>query len=546
MRIAVMTLMMLALTAGRLYGSDTDQPPPPPDQEQPEVLTSGPVHEAFAEPVNLEAQAGLVAPEEPPAKIQEIPPADKPQGNQFVWVPGYWAWDADRHGYIWISACWRAAPPQMCWVPGYWARVPEGWEWVPGFWTPAGTQKVEYLPVPPVIENVEPLGPPPSPDDIWAPPCRYWYEGHYVLRPGYWVHGQPGWIWVPSHYVCTPRGYVFAGGHWDYALDRRGVLFAPVYLPRHVRERPHFSYSLSIVIDMGMLRVSLFTCPRYSHYYFGDYYDDAYLRVGIYPRFESERRHTWYDPLYEHDRWRNRKADPHWEENERHQYDLRRADKDLRPPRTYHEMQVREAKLPEPQRRSFEMARPMSEAVTRKGTPMKFEPVSSSERRKISRQATDVDKFRDQRNRWESPAASRKTVAPLPESKGTPAPSPQRKGPASASGERKGPATGPTTPTPAERKDSATRPTASTPTERKDSAAAPTERPSRSVSPRDVKVTKPETVKIPKSPIVGKAATENKREVAPPSKPTEERQNTRDTKGKDAEKKKSKDDDKSR
>ena len=270
------------------------------------------------------------------------------------------------------------------------------------------------------------------------------------------------------------------------------------------------------------------------------------MRVGIYPWFDSQRLHTWYDPIYQYDRWRSRKADPHWEENEHHQYDLRRADKDLRPPRTYREMQVREAKLPEPQRRNLQMARPMSEAVTRKGTPMKFEPVSSSERRKISRQATDVDKFRDQRNRWESPAAGRKTVAPLPESKGTPAPSPQRKGPASASGERKGPATGPTTPTPAERKDSATRPTASTPTERKDSAAAPTERPSRSVSPRDVKVTKPETVKIPKSPIVGKAATENKREVAPPSKPTEERQNTRDTKGKDAEKKKGKNDDKSR
>src|SRR5512146_973277 len=112
MKIAVTMLMTLALAAGRLYGADTDQAPPTPDQEQPEVLTSGPVHEAFAEPVSLQAQAGLVVAEEPPAKIAEVPPDERPQGVQFVWVPGYWAWDAGRHGYTWVSGCWRAAPPK--------------------------------------------------------------------------------------------------------------------------------------------------------------------------------------------------------------------------------------------------------------------------------------------------------------------------------------------------------------------------------------------------------------------------------------------------
>ena len=78
MRIAATTLIVLALAVGRLYGGDTNQAPPIPEQEQPEVLTSGPVHEAFAEPVNVQVQAGLVVPDEPPAKIQELPPAEKP------------------------------------------------------------------------------------------------------------------------------------------------------------------------------------------------------------------------------------------------------------------------------------------------------------------------------------------------------------------------------------------------------------------------------------------------------------------------------------
>ena len=149
MRIVAAVLTMFALAAGPLYGGASEPPPPTPAQEQPEVLTRGPVHEAFAEPVNLQVQAGLVAPQQPPANIEEMPPAERPEGAQFVWVPGYWSWDGDRNAYIWVSACWRAAPPNMDWVPGYWAQVPEGWEWVAGFWAPASAQRIEYLPAPP-------------------------------------------------------------------------------------------------------------------------------------------------------------------------------------------------------------------------------------------------------------------------------------------------------------------------------------------------------------------------------------------------------------
>jgi hypothetical protein len=521
-------------------------PPPVPAEEQPEVLTRGPVHEAFAEPVNLQVQAGLVVPDEPPAKIQEVPPAERPQGSQFVWVPGYWAWDAGRHGYIWVSACWRAAPLGMYWVPGYWARVPEGWEWVPGFWTSTGAQKIEYLPAPPVLGDEQPLVSPPSPDDVWVPPCQYWYQDHYILRPGYWVHGQPGWVWVPSHYTWTPRGYVFVAGHWDYSLERRGVLFAPVYLPRHVREQPGFSYRLSIAIDIGILRVNLFTYPRYSHYCFGDYYDDAYLRVGIYPRYESERIHVCYDPIYQYDRWRNRKTQPDWEENERHQYDLRRADKDLRPARTYHEMEVREAKLPEAQRRNIQMARPFTGAAVAKTSPLRFQSINSSEQKRITRQATDVQKFGDQRDRWESPEASHRSVEPLPQAKAVETPPLEHKERAFVPAEHKEQGAAPV-----ERRSTATLPKTSTPPEEKSPAAtgieqARTERTRLFVSPREIKVTKPETVKIPKPPIIGKSAGQSKREVGPPDKPVEEHQTSREAKIKGADKRTGKDSDKSR
>jgi hypothetical protein len=419
MKIAIVLVITMVLAVGPLYGEATEQPPPTPSQEQPEVLTRGPVHEAFAEPVDLQVQTGLVAPNQPPANIEETPPAERPTGEQFVWVPGYWAWDSERNGYIWVSGCWRAAPPNRYWMPGYWAKVSEGWEWIPGFWAPVtGVQQIEYLPAPPTLENVQPPGLSPSPDNIWVPPCWYWYQGRYILRPGYWLVAQEDWVWAPSHYVCTPRGYLFVTGCWDYSLTHRGVLFAPVYIPRHVYERPGFSLSLGVVVDIGMLKFGLFTSPSYCHYYFGDYYDNVYIGIGIYPWFECEQRHTWYDPLYEHTRWRHRIDEPRWAERERHDYDLRRADKDFRPPRTYREMETWQTRLPQPQRNSIQMAEPMRTVVADKSSTMKFEQIKAGARQQLSRQTTDVHNFGEQRSRWESMSAGQKTIQPSTEHKG--------------------------------------------------------------------------------------------------------------------------------
>lgn len=206
MKILSAIVSMLSLAVFILCGSAAGQAPPIPAQEQPQVLTSGPVHEAFAEPVILQNQQGLTVPDQPPANIEEIPPAERPQGNQYVWVPGYSSWDGDRNNYLWVSGCWRAAPPNMSWVPGYWSQVSDGWEWVAGCWVTAGVRNIEYLPTPPAYDYEQPPSPPPSEDDIWVPSCPYWYQDHYVQRPGYWLAEQPNWTWVPSHYNWTPRG----------------------------------------------------------------------------------------------------------------------------------------------------------------------------------------------------------------------------------------------------------------------------------------------------------------------------------------------------
>ncbi len=404
MRTIIVIAAAAAVWAGTLYAQNSEQSPPTPSAEQPEVLTRGPVHEAFAEPVDLQNQSGVVAPNGPPPNIVETIPDDKPMGNQYVWVPGYWAWDSDRGSYIWVSGCWRAAPPDRYWMPGYWYQTAQGWEWVAGFWAPlSDAEQLQYLPTPPPIGNVEAPGPPTVEGSVWIPPCWYWTDNGYVLRPGYWLEPQQGWLWSPSHYIWTPRGYLFDTGHWDYSLDRRGVLFTPYYIPRAVYERPNFSLSLGVAVDLGLLELNLFTYPRYCHYYFGDYYDEMFVSIGIFPQFYCNRLHTWYDPIYVHNRWRHHETSLVWDAHQQQYYDARRADGALRPPRTYSDMEDRMAKLPESQWKDFRMVEPFRRVVSNVKGPMKFKPVRANEKQSLLRKATGVRQFREYRNNMETP-----------------------------------------------------------------------------------------------------------------------------------------------
>ena len=559
MKTSVMNMLILSLVVGMLYATAIGQPPPIPAQEQPEVLTRGPVHEAFSEPVVLQAQAGLVVPNQPPADIDEMPPAERPQGDNYVWVPGYWSWDGDRSNYIWVSGCWREAPPNMSWVPGYWSQETDGWEWVAGFWTSADIQNIDYLPAPPEYVDEQPPGPPPSSDDIWVPSCQYWHQDHYVDRPGYWLTANSQWVWTPSHYIWTPRGYIFCDGHWDYPLEDRGVLFAPVYFPPSYYGRSGYSYSPSIVLDMGALTVNLFTYPRYNHYYFGDYYDDSYINIGIYPRYEVETKHTWYDPNFVYDRWRHR-DEPKWDDNERHDYDSRRADRNLRPPRTYNDMEARLAsKSPQQQQNDIRIAQPLTVVAANKLSPIKFEHIDANAQQKIVTQATAVKTYKAERNQWESTPAQQKTAQPPIEHKGTVTTpfqkndqmtTPKQKGPATSPGKQRGQMTQPkeTTPqpvTPPEQKGSKTPPgnqrgqmtqpnepktqpittpeqkySKTPPGRQKEQMTQPNEPKNPIISPGEVQMTKPERVKVPAPPIVGKQGAAEK---SMPPQPANER-----------------------
>jgi hypothetical protein len=99
-----------------------------------QVLTLGPVHEAFGQPVLFNPGPNPIIPNKPPAPVEEIPPSMKPAGNDVEWISGYWSWDATQQKFVWTSGIWRMTPPGLAWVPGYWTHSGIAYQWVSGYW----------------------------------------------------------------------------------------------------------------------------------------------------------------------------------------------------------------------------------------------------------------------------------------------------------------------------------------------------------------------------------------------------------------------------
>ncbi len=296
-----------------------------------QVLSHGPIHEAFAETVVHDPQPGTMAPEEPPSLIEEVPPEQKPDGD-VQWIPGYWAWDDERSEYIWVSGIWRIPPPGRQWVPGNWDRSGEGFQWTSGYWITIQTNEATYLPEPPDSIELGPDAHAPSSDDGWIPGCWIWHHGRYAWRPGFWAKMHRDWIWIPAHYSWTPRGYIFVSGYWDLITDKRGVLYAPVYVSPNMHRGVVFSFSPGHVVNLNVFSDCLFLRPGYRHYYFGDYYAQKYYRKGFYPWFSHHGRRSGYDPIYAHQRWHHRN-DKYWEHHLQSRFQERREHESARPSR---------------------------------------------------------------------------------------------------------------------------------------------------------------------------------------------------------------------
>jgi hypothetical protein len=58
-------------------------------------------------------------------------------GEDYIWTPGYWAYDYDYNDYYWVPGTWVLAPePGVFWTPGYWGWEREAFIFHEGYWGP--------------------------------------------------------------------------------------------------------------------------------------------------------------------------------------------------------------------------------------------------------------------------------------------------------------------------------------------------------------------------------------------------------------------------
>ena len=215
-----------------LQPGDDDDPTVP---EGAEVMVRGPVHEAYASTGQMTTATPIVE-KQPPEPIEELPPDQKPAGENVQWISGYWHWNDDADQFMWVSGFWRSTPPGRIWVPGSWREARGGWQWAPGFWQEPDDQQpsqpeIQYLPDPPASIEIGPTINQPSNTSFSTFRVAGCGAGAYVWRPGVWIDHRPGWVWVPAHFCWTPLGYVFVDGYWDFILAMRGVLVCADRLP---------------------------------------------------------------------------------------------------------------------------------------------------------------------------------------------------------------------------------------------------------------------------------------------------------------------------
>ena len=301
-----------------------------------QVLLRGPMHEAFAEFARVSAEPNAAVAMQPPEPIDEFPPDVRPLGDDVIWIPGYWAWEADLEDFIWVCGVWRVAPPRQRWVPGYWSDTAQGYRWVNGFWLRATTDELTYWPHAPATLERGPSSLADSPDTFWVPGSWVYTEGDYQWRPGYWHPKEDeNWVWVPERNVWTPRGTVHVNGHWDYALPVRGVLFAPMDFAAKKDRVVAAGFTPTHVIDTQTILLHLFVRTDDGHYGFGDYYDAARQRGGSVVPWITYWQSGGHEPLLTHYVWRYAQRGEDFAARIQgwHRYFAERPD--LRPPVTY-------------------------------------------------------------------------------------------------------------------------------------------------------------------------------------------------------------------
>jgi hypothetical protein len=174
-------------------------------------------------PLPSMAQTGfnVVINSAPPAPRFESVPAPR---RGYVWAPGYWNWEGNRH--IWLAGHWEPERNGYQYQSGGWIRDGGGYRLRSGGWQPAAQVRYDEIRMAPPAPRYERI--PRSRDGyVWQPGYWDWRGNRYDWVSGIWIAERPGYVYSQPNWAQRDGRWFFEASRWTprggHDRDRDGI-----------------------------------------------------------------------------------------------------------------------------------------------------------------------------------------------------------------------------------------------------------------------------------------------------------------------------------
>ncbi|MES2322867.1 MAG: YXWGXW repeat-containing protein [Pseudomonadota bacterium] len=154
----------------------------------------------------------------PPApRFESVPP---PRAG-YVWAPGFWNWEGNRH--VWSAGRWENARQGHQFQRSEWVQDNDGWRLNRGGWQQVSGRDygdVRVAPPPPRFER----SPRARRGHVWIPGHWSWRGNRHEWVRGSWVRERHGYVYHPSQWMERDGRWMMEPSRWDRRdSDRDGI-----------------------------------------------------------------------------------------------------------------------------------------------------------------------------------------------------------------------------------------------------------------------------------------------------------------------------------
>lgn len=169
-------------------------------------------------PLTSTAQTGarIYITSEPPAPRYEAIPAPR---NGYVWAPGYWNWDGNRHD--WVAGHWEASRSGQQYQRSEWRRDNDGWRLDRGGWQEVSHRDHNMIHAAPPAPRFE-RTPRARPGHVWIPGHWTWRGNRHQWVRGSWIRARQGYVYAQPTWIQRDGQWYMEQGRWERPRQNAG------------------------------------------------------------------------------------------------------------------------------------------------------------------------------------------------------------------------------------------------------------------------------------------------------------------------------------